>query len=78
LEGNGREGFGKKGRNKRKKYNTLFDRGELWGGSFFFIIQNPHHLGELKNCIRGGLWRVYTNSSNSIYVVIIFLKLKIY
>jgi len=34
--------------------------------------------GELKNCIGGGFGRVYMNSSNLIYVDIIFLKLKIY
>jgi hypothetical protein len=34
-------------------------------------------LRELKNCIGGGFWRFYMNS-NSIYVVIVFLKLKIY
>jgi len=35
---------------------------------------------ELKNCIGGGVfgfWKVYMNSSNLIYVVISFLKLKI-
>jgi len=58
--------------------------GEDFGGLFFFIIQNHLHLGQLKNCIGGwfffggGVWRVYMNSSNLIYVVIIFLKLKIY
>jgi len=38
-------------------------------------------LGELKNCIGGGFGgfeRVYMNSSNLIYVVVTFLKLKIY
>jgi len=48
------------------------------GGLFFFKIQNPPHLRELKNCIGGGFWGVYMDSSNLIYVVIIFLKLKIY
>ena len=33
---------------------------------------------ELKNCIEGGFEMVYMNSSNLIYVVIIFLKLIIY
>jgi len=28
-------------------------------GSFFFKIQNPPNLGELKNCTGGGFWRVY-------------------
>jgi len=64
LEGKGGEGFGKKGRSKWKKYMTL--RGEVFGVSFFFIIKNPPHLGELKNCIGGGFWRVYMNSSNLI------------
>jgi len=49
----------------------------------FIFLQNikPSSFGELKNCIGGGFWgfgRVYMNSSNLIYVVIIFLKLKIY
>jgi len=43
-------------------------------GSFFFKIQNPPSFGELKNCFGGGCWRLYMNSSNSIYVV----KFKIY
>jgi len=30
------------------------------------------------NCIGGVFWKVYINSSDLIYVVIIFLKLKIY
>jgi len=51
-------------------------RGGHWG-LIFFIIQNSPHLGELKSCIGGWFWRVYMNSSNLIYVVIIFLKLKI-
>jgi len=76
LEGKGGEGFGKKGRSTWKKYMVLREKG--FGCSFFFIIQNPAHLGELKNCIRGGFWKVYMNSSNLIYIVIIFLKLKIY
>jgi len=74
LEGKEWEGFKKK--SKWKKYMTL--RGEGFGDSFFFIIQNLPHLGELKNCIVWGFWRIYMNSSNLIYVVIIFLKLKIY
>jgi len=28
--------------------------------------------------LRGRFWRIYMNSSNSIYVLIIFLKFKIY
>jgi len=50
---------------------------EGFGGELFFIILNPPHLWELKNCIGGGFWRVNMNSSNLIYIVIIFLKLKI-
>jgi hypothetical protein len=50
-----------------------FER-EGFGDSFFFIIQNPPILGELKLYWR----RVYMNSSNSIYVVKILLKLKLY
>jgi len=42
--------------------------------SIFFIIQNSSHLEELKNCIGGEFWRVYMNSSNLIFVVIIKLK----
>ena len=32
--------------------------GEGFGGSFFFIILNPPHLWELKNCIGGEFWRI--------------------
>jgi len=47
-----REGFGKKeGANGRNKGHW---RGRALGGLFFFIVQNPSHLGELKNCIGGG------------------------
>jgi hypothetical protein len=53
-------------------------RGKGFGGSFFFIIQNPPHLGELKNCIGGLFLGADINSLNLIYVVIIFLKLKKY
>jgi hypothetical protein len=47
-------------------------------GLFFFIIQNPPSLGELKNYIGGGFWGVWINSPNPIYVVIILSILKIY
>jgi len=40
----GRGGFWKKiGRNKWKKLRTLEGKG--FGGLFFFLIQNPPHLG---------------------------------
>jgi len=45
------------------------------GGSFFCIIQNPFHLGELKNLLEEdflGFWGVYMKTSNLIHVVIIF------
>jgi len=47
---------------------------EGFEGFFFFIIQNCHHLKELKTELVGIFWRVYINFSNSFYVVII-LKL---
>jgi hypothetical protein len=47
-------------------------------GLFFFIVQNPPSLGELKNYIGGGFWGVWINSPNPIYVVIILSILKIY
>ena len=76
LEGRGGEGFGKKegasGRNRRHWEEKALEV------NFLLIIKNPPHLGELKNCIGGGFWGVYMNFSNSIYVVIIFLKLKVY
>ena len=75
--------FGKEGRGRfEKKMNDQV--GEIeenerggFGGLAFLQIQNPPHLEELKNCIGGGFWRINMNSSNLIYVVIIFLKLKI-
>jgi len=36
----------------------MISRGEGFGVSFFFIIQNPPHLGERKNCIEGRFWGV--------------------
>jgi hypothetical protein len=39
--------------------------------SFFFLIQNSRHFEEFKNYNERGF---YMNSSNLIYVVIIFLK----
>jgi len=50
------------------------------GGLFFLQNIKPFLFGELKNCIGEGFWRfkrVYMNSSNLFYVVIIFLKLKL-
>jgi len=35
---------------------------EGFGDSFFFIIQNSHHLGGIKNCIGGGFWKVLEGS----------------
>jgi len=49
-------------------------RGEFWGVNFLFIIQNPPHLEELKNCIGVRFLRVYMNSTNLIYVAMIFLN----
>jgi hypothetical protein len=72
LEGKGGEGFEKKeeisGRN-----NEVWE-GRSFEGYFFFITQKPLNLGELKNCIGWGVWRVYMNSSNFINVVITFLN----
>jgi len=51
------------------------DRGRLLG---FIFRHNPHRLEEFKNCIGERFWRVYMSFSNLIYVVKIFLKLKIY
>jgi len=51
--------------------------GEGFGRLTFLHNTKPSSFGELKNCIGGGFWRVYMNSSNLIYVNIIFLKLKI-
>jgi len=77
FEGKGGDGFGGK-RKYRVDEIEDFGIGGIWGVLFFFIIQNPPNLGELKNCIGGGFWRVYMISSNPIYVIIIFLKLKLY
>jgi len=62
LEEKGGEGFGK------KKGANGRNRGQL----------EPKGFWRNSNYIRGGFWGVYMNSSNLIYVVIIFLKLKIY
>jgi hypothetical protein len=37
-----------------KKRNDEVERMESLGVLFFFIIQNPPNLEELKNCITGG------------------------
>jgi len=72
----GREELRKKRKEQVEEIDDI-ERGMLWG--FIFLHnQNPSHLGELKNCNGGGFWRGYMNSSNLIYLVIIFLKLKIY
>jgi len=49
-----------------------------FGGIIFLQNIKPSSLGELKNCIGEGFERVYMNSSNLIYIVLIFLKLKTY
>jgi hypothetical protein len=41
---------------KWKEWMTL--EGEGLGGLFFFTIQNSPNLGEFKNCIGGGFWKV--------------------
>jgi hypothetical protein len=46
------------------------ERGWHWGLTFLHNIKFSS-FGELTNCIGGGFWRVYMNSSNLI------LKLKI-
>jgi len=53
--------------------------GEGFEGLTFLHNIKLSSFGELKNCIGGGfgLWRVYMNFSNLIYVVLLFLKLKI-
>jgi len=54
--------------------------GEVLKG-FFPLKYKTLIIWELNNYIREGFWgfeRVYMDSSNFIYVVIIFLKLKIY
>jgi len=57
---------------KWKKYILL--REKYFSGSFFFIKQNHPYLEQFKNCIGGWICRIYINSSNLIYIVIIFLK----
>jgi len=52
--------------------------GMTLGGLFFFITKDPLKMRKLKYCIEGGFSRVWIISSNSIYVVIILSKLKIY
>jgi len=46
-------------------------KGGFWGLTFLHNTKSSS-FGELKNCIGGGFWMVYINSSNLIYVVIIF------
>jgi len=54
-------------------------RGEFWRFIFLYNTKKKS-FGELKNCIGGGFEGigVYMNYSYLIYVVMIFLKLKIY
>jgi len=54
------------------------DPNPSYGGYTFLQNIKLSSLEELTNCIGGGFERVYINYSNLIYVVIIFLKLKIY
>jgi len=51
-------------------------RGEDFEEYFLHNIK-PSSFGELKNCIGDRFWRVYTDSSNLINVVMLFLELKI-
>jgi len=81
FRGEGRRGYKKKKEKKKEgesERNRRHWEGSALRGSFFFIIQNSSHLRELKNCIRKRFWRIYMNSLNLIFVVIIFLKFKIY
>jgi hypothetical protein len=55
----------KKGRNNWKEQRSLESSFSL-------------DLVELKNCIGGVFWRVYMDFSNLIYVVVIFVKFKIF
>jgi len=47
----------RRGRRALEKRMEEVEGIEDLGGSFFFIIQNPPDLGELKKCIGGGFWR---------------------
>jgi len=55
--------------------------GEGFGGLTFLHNTKPSSFGGTKKFVLdegfGGFWRVYMNSSNLTYVVILFLKLKI-
>jgi hypothetical protein len=50
----------------------------VWKGREGRVLEKRKEKVELKDCIRGGFLRVYLNSSNLIYAVIIFSILKIY
>lgn len=50
LEGKREERFGKKKKKEQVEEINDIESGKAFEGSFFFIIQNPHHLGILKNC----------------------------
>jgi len=55
-------------------------KGKSFGRLIFLHNTKLFSFGELKNCIGGmflGFWKVYMNFLNLIYIVIIFLKLKI-
>jgi len=79
-EGRGLEKKKKEGTSRRNRY---IEKRRLWGFIFlhntksFFIWRNSKIVLQ-EGFFFGGVWRVYKNSSNLIYVVMIFLKLKIY
>jgi len=74
LEGKGRKAWKK--RIEQLERIEESGMGGLWGLTFLHNTKLSS-FEELKNCIEGEFWRVYMNSSNLIYIVIIFLKLKI-
>jgi len=69
----GREGKTEKKMNEQVEEIEKNGRGKLWGLTFLHNTKTST-FEELKNCIGEEFWRIYMNSSNLIYVVIIFLK----
>lgn len=65
---------------KRKEEVERMKSFGRWGPLGFSFLHNikSSQFGGLKNCIVRGVWRVWVNFSNSIYVVIILSKLKIH
>ena len=63
---------------KRKEQVEEIDDIErrFWG--FIFIHNTKSSSFGVTQKLYWGFWRVYMNSSNLIYIVIVFLKLKIY